>query len=207
MDVDMILIKGIVIIFIVSFFILNIKRLKGYNIFTQSRLTSWILALFLLYAGIMKITELLLKGSRGIQIYIEIILYWYTAYKFTHDSLDQFTIKVENIHKPQLENILEQVFNKRKLVLVKEECSEDKATFSFLDQYIKSRIYINSSPLSTKRHALIIEHKKDIPNLEEILEDVDAMISPMGKGAILIKLLFKMTLFVYLTWKIFKIFN
>jgi len=206
-DIGMTLIKGLVIIFVVRFFILNIKRLEGHNIFPQSKLMSWTLALLLLYIGMMQISDLLLKGGRGIRIYIEVILYLYTAYRLIHDSLGQFVIKVENIHKSQLENILKEAFNKRKLEIVKEECDEDKTTFSFLDQYVKSRIHINSSPVSTRRHSLIIEHKNDILNLEEILEDMDTMIAPIDRGTILIKLLLKVVFFAYITWNIIQIFN
>jgi len=52
-----------------------------------------------------------------------------------------------------------------------------------------------------------VPSKKDITNLQEILVDMDAMISPMSKDAILIKIPFKIMLFSYMTLKICKFFN
>jgi len=58
-----------------------------------------------------------------------------------------------------------------------------------------------------RRNCPSVTPKKDITNLEEILADMDAMISPMSKDAILIKIPFKIMLFSYMTLKICKFFN
>ncbi|ABR50630.1 hypothetical protein Amet_4559 [Alkaliphilus metalliredigens QYMF] len=203
----MILIRGLLIILIIRYLSINIKRLKACNVFVQSRLISWILVLLTTYLMISGITDSLIKGDSSIKFYIEVIFCGWIAYGLIYDTLHKLEIKVENIYKAQLENLLEDVFNKRNLILIKEESDEEKTIFLFLDQHIESRVAINPSMLSTKRHRLIIEHKNDIPNLEEIVEDMDAMISPMSKDTVLIKFFFKTVLLAYIAWKFIQLFN
>jgi len=134
--------------FVVRYFIINIKRLKGYNIFTQSRLLNWTLTLLLIYLGTRNIMDISMKGNSGIRIYIEVLLYGVTVYQLLKSTLYKQEVTVENIHKPQLESIIEDIFSKWNLSLIKEESDDNITTFSLHDQYIESKISINSTAFS-----------------------------------------------------------
>jgi len=66
MDIGMILISGLVIIFVARYFIINIKRLKGHNIFMKSRLLDWMLTLLLIYMSIRSIMGISMKEISNI---------------------------------------------------------------------------------------------------------------------------------------------
>jgi len=206
-DIGMILIWGVVIIFVVRYFIINIKRLKGYNIFAQSRLLNWTMTLLLLYLGTRSIMDISMKGNSSIRIYIEVILYGVTVYQLLKSTLYKQEVTVENIHKPQLESIIEDIFSKWNLSLIKEESDDNITTFSLHDQYIESKISINSTAFSTTKHLISIDRKNDILDLQDILNDLDDMIPPIPKKTILVRFLFKTLLIAYIAWKIHQLFN
>lgn len=163
--------------------------------------------LILAYVGIRKITNDLMEGNNNFVVYIEILIYGFFIYSFVKEMLYKLDIKVENIYRPQLEELLENVFSKKNLTLIKEESDEDQTIFSFSSEDIKSRIIISGSMLSTKNHTLTIENKSHIPYLEEILEDINAMIEPIPRNSVVIKLVLKTAFFTYLGWKIVMFFT
>jgi len=207
MDIGMILIRGLVIIFVVQYFIINIKRLKGHNIFMKSRLLDWLLTVLLIYMSIRSIMDISMKGNSNIRIYIEVILYGVTVYQLLKSSLYKQEVTVENIYKPQLESMLEDIFSKWNLSLLKEKSDGNITNFSFQDQYIESKISVNSNTFSTTKHLLIIDRRNDIPDLHNVLNDIDEIIPPTPKKTILAKFLFKTLLITYIAWKIYQLFN
>lgn len=207
MDIGMILIWGLVVLFIARFFIINVKRLRGYNIFKPSRLLNWTVSLLLLYLSVRNIIDISIKGNSRFQLYFEVVVYGITVYKLIKSSLYIQEVTIENIHKPQLESILEDTFSKWNLPLIKEKSEENITTYSFHDPYIQSKITINSSAFSTRQHLLSISCRNDILNLEDILTDLEDMIPPIPKKTVIIKLLFKMSLVAYIAWKIYQLFN
>jgi len=151
--------------------------------------------------------DISMKGNSGIRIYIEVLLYGVTVYQLLKSTLYKQEVTVENIHKPQLESILEDIFRKWNLSLIKEKSDDSITTFSFHDQYIQSKISINSTAFSTTKHLLNIDRKSDILDLQDILNDLDDRIPPSSKKTVLVKFLFKTLLIAYIAWKIHQLFN
>jgi len=151
--------------------------------------------------------DISMKGNSSIRIYIEVILYGVTVYQLLKSTLYKHEVIVENIHQPQLESILEDIFSKWNLSLIKEKSEDNITTFSFHDQYIESKISINSNTFSTTKHLLIIDRRNDILDLQDILNDLDDMIPPIPKKTILVRFLFKTLLIAYIAWKTYQLFN
>jgi len=151
--------------------------------------------------------DISMKGNSSIRIYIEVILYGITVYQLLKNTLYKQEVIVENIHQPQLESILEDIFSKWNLSLIKEKTEDNITTFSFHDQYIESKISINSNTFSTTKHLLIIDRRNDILDLQDILNDLDDMIPPIPKKTILVRFLFKTLLIAYIAWKTYQLFN
>jgi len=151
--------------------------------------------------------DISMKGNSSIRIYIEVILYGVTVYQFLKSTLYKHEVIVENIHQPQLESTLEDIFSKWNLSLIKEKSEDNITTFSFHDQYIESKISINSNTFSTTKHLLIIDRRNDILDLQDILNDLDDMIPPIPKKTILVRFLFKTLLIAYIAWKTYQLFN
>jgi len=151
--------------------------------------------------------DISMKGNSSIRIYIEVILYGVTVYQLLKSTLYKQEVTVENIHKPQLESIIEDIFSKWNLSLIKEESDDNITTFSLHDQYIESKISINSTAFSTTKHLINIDRKNDILDLQDILNDLDDMIPPIPKKTILVRFLFKTLLIAYIAWKTYQLFN
>jgi len=151
--------------------------------------------------------DISMKGNISIRIYIEVILYGVTVYQLLKSTLYKHEVTVENIHKPQLESVLEDIFSKWNLSLIKEKNEDNITTFSFHDKYIESKISINSNTFSTTKHLLIIDRRNDILDLQDILNDLDDMIPSIPNKTILVRFLFKTLLIAYIAWKTYQLFN
>lgn len=207
LNIEVILLIMVLSTFLARCIFINIKRLRSHNVFLESRFFIMFLGILILYGIISSIYSIVIKENHNISSYFQVLIYTIPIWTYLRNDIKQTTVSIENIYKSDLESILYSVFKKNNLVLVKKDTNNEKTVFLFANPYIKSRLIINTSFFSTKRHTLTIENKSDIPDIKEILDDVDSKISPISKKSIVIKFTIKISIVVYITWKFLSLFQ